>query len=131
MDDDGIVHGLPDTVALLLNHVTYNVGGHLALGAPIMLAKDVDYHYAWSPTGRWVAVRRAAYRGGDKIYLVNAADPARTVDVVLADHIQQQVMDPIWSPDGNTLIVFSVGYGTSQPYSLDIGAYLRSKGLQP
>jgi Tol biopolymer transport system component len=45
--------------------------------------------------------------------------------------VGQQMMAPIWSPDGNTLFVFSVAYGSSQPYALAIGAYLRSKGLQP
>jgi hypothetical protein len=51
--------------------------------------------------------------------------------VVVADRVGQQMMDPAWSPDGNTLIVFSVGYATSRPYAIDIGAYLRTKGMQP
>jgi hypothetical protein len=62
---------------------------------------------------------------------VDPADPLRTVDVVLADKVGVQMDDPIWSPDGQTLIVFSVGYDSAQPYSIDIGAYLRSKSLQP
>jgi Tol biopolymer transport system component len=91
----------------------------------------VDESYTWSPTGRWIAVRHGDYRGGDKIYLINPDAPRQTVDVVLADQVGQQMMHPIWSPDGNTLIVFSVGYDSSQPYAVDIGTYLRGKGLQP
>jgi hypothetical protein len=101
------------------------------IGARLVPARDVDQHYIWSPTGRWVVVRHGDYRGGDKIYLVNPADPTQTVDVVLADRGGQQMTDPIWSPDGKTLIVFTVQYGASQPYQLDIGTYLRSKGLEP
>jgi hypothetical protein len=72
-------------------------------------------------------VRYGNYRGGDKIYLVNAADPTQTVDVVLADRVGQQMTDPIWSPDGQTLIVF--GVNDNQPYALDVAGYLQSKGL--
>ncbi len=39
--------------------------------------------------------------------------------------------DPLWSPDGKTLIVFTVGVGVSQPYAIDIASYLASKGLEP
>jgi len=51
------------------------------------------------------------------------------VDVVLADKLGRQMNDPIWSPDGKTLIVFGVGYGVSPPYRMDIASYLASKGL--
>jgi hypothetical protein len=33
----------------------------------------------------------------------------------------------MWSPDGATLIVF--GWSDGQPYTVNIGAYLRGKGL--
>ena len=39
--------------------------------------------------------------------------------------------DPIWSPDGRTLIVFRVGFGTQVPYAIAISDYLKSKGLAP
>jgi Tol biopolymer transport system component len=100
-----------------------------ALGVPIMLVGDVDTSYAWSPSGRWVAVRYRNAKGGDKIYLVDAADPTRTVDVMLADNAGVQMKGPIWSPDGETLIVCHVGYDKAEPYRIDIGAFLRSKGL--
>jgi Tol biopolymer transport system component len=116
---------------LLLSPVTVGAQGALTLGPPRTLATDVDEFYGWSPSGRWIAVRHADYRGGDKIYLLNPDKPSQTVDVVSADRIGQQMMHPIWSPDGQTLIVFSVAYDASQPYSLDIGAYLRGKGLAP
>ena len=51
--------------------------------------------------------------------------------MVLADKIGQQMMSPIWSPDGKTLIVFSVALGVSYPYAIDIASYLHTKGLQP
>jgi RHS repeat-associated protein len=89
--------------------------------------------YAWSPSGRWIAVRNSDYQSGDNIYLVAPDDPARTVDVVLAEKAGQQMTDPIWSSDGKTLIVF--GVGDQQPYTIDIASYLASylasKGLQP
>ena len=65
-------------------------------------------------------MRHGDYRGGDKIYLINPSDPMQAVDVVLADKLGRQMTDPIWSPDGNTLIVFTVQYDASQPYQLDI-----------
>ncbi len=102
----------------------------VSLGTPQKLVSDVDTYYAWSPSGRWVAVHYRNSQGGDKIYLVDSTDPTRTVDVVLADNVGVQLKDPIWSPDGETLIVFSVGYDTAQSYSIDIGAYLSGKGLQ-
>jgi Tol biopolymer transport system component len=116
---------------LVLSGVTTDAQAHLVLGAPRTLARDVDQYYAWSPSGRWIAARYPDHGVEDRIYLLNVDNPAETVDVVVADRIRQQMLDPIWSPDGNTLIVFTVGYGTAQPYSLDIGAYLHSKGLQP
>ncbi len=115
---------------LLLSPVTIGAQGALTLGPPQTLATEVDDSYGWSPSGRWIAVRHVDYPG-DKIYLLNPAEPSQRVDVVLADRIGQQMMHPIWSPDGQTLIVFSEDFTTSQPYSLDIGAYLRGKGVQP
>jgi Tol biopolymer transport system component len=114
---------------LVMYTVTNNAHG-ITLDAPISLASDQSADasgYAWSPSGTWVAVRYTNYRGGDKIYLVNADHPAQTVDVVLADHAGQQFTDPIWSPDGKTLIVF--GVSDSQPYAIDIASFLKSKGL--
>jgi hypothetical protein len=78
-----------------------------------------------------VAVRYGNYVSGDKIYLLSPAHPSQTVDVVIASQVGQQMMAPIWSPDGKQMIVFTVGFGTSQPYELDVGAYLHSKGIQP
>jgi Tol biopolymer transport system component len=103
----------------------------VSLGTPEKLVSNVDRYYAWSPSGRWVAVRYGSYKGGDTIDLVDSTDPTRTVDVVLADNVGVQMEGPIWSPDGKTLIVFSVGYDTAQSYSIDVGAYLSGKGLQP
>ena len=103
----------------------------LSLQEGALLAQRVDQNYTWSPSGHWLAVRQPGYSGGDHIYLINPDNPSQTVDVVLADLVGQQMTDPIWSPDGNTLIVSSVGVTDAYPYSLDIGGYLRSKGLQP
>jgi Tol biopolymer transport system component len=117
---------------LMLSQVTYTASGLPQLdGTPQTVAEGVDSDYSWSPNGRWIAVRHLSYRGGDKIYLVNPDKPTQTVDVVLADQVGQQMMNPIWSPDGKQMIVFSVGFSTAQPYELDIGSYLASKGLQP
>jgi len=106
--------------------------GRLTLGPEHPIVGEQYYfnevaRYAWDPTGAWVAVRYANYRGGDKIYLINPHNPAQTVDVVHADLAGQQMMHPIWSPDGKTLIVF--GVNDSQPYAINIAAYLKSKGL--
>lgn len=116
---------------LLQSSVTYAKGIPASVGQPKELAHNTDDFYVWSPSGRWIAVRYSDYRSGDRIYVLDPANPSHTVDVVLADKAGVQMMDPIWSPDGQTLIVFSVGYDTSMPYKLDIGAYLKSKGLQP
>ncbi len=121
----------PGPFNLVLSTVQRTPFGGVVLGPPQTLATDVDEMYAWSPSGAWVAVRHADYRSGDKIYLVNVADPSQAVDVVVADKLGQQMTDPIWSPDGQQLIVFTVEYGAAHPYAIDIGAYLRSKGLQP
>lgn len=116
---------------LVLSAVTFRNFVPVALGPLTLLARDVDQFYAWSPSGHWIAVRHADPHGGDRIYLLDPANPSHTVDVVLADKAGVQMADPISSPDGQTLIVFSVGYDTSTPYELDIGAYLKGKGLQP
>lgn len=116
---------------LVLNTVRFRGALPISLGTPTLLARNVDDVYAWSPSGRWIAVRHADPHGGDRIYLLDPANPSHTVDVVVADKAGQQMMAPIWSPDGQTMIVFSVGYDTSTPYELNIGAYLKSKGLQP
>lgn len=125
------VDGIIGYYNFLLSTVQQTPTGGMVLGPPQTLATDVDEYYAWSPSGTWVAVRHADYRSGDKIYLVNAADPSQTVDVVVAAKLGQQMMAPIWSPDGQQMIVFSVEYGAAHPFAIDIGAYLHSKDLQP
>lgn len=121
----------PGYYNLLLSSVQRTPTGGVVIGPPQTLATDADLYYAWSPSGNWVAVRHSNYTGGDKIYLVNAANPSQTVDVVVADKLGQQMMAPIWSPDGQQMIVFTVEFGAAHPYAIDIGAYLHSKGLQP
>lgn len=74
-------------------------------------------------------VRYGDYRGGDRVYLVDAAHPTTTLDVVHAERAGQQLDMPIWSPDGQTLIV--IGVADDQPYAIDIASYLHSKGLEP
>ncbi|HEX6543858.1 MAG TPA: hypothetical protein VF040_19035, partial [Ktedonobacterales bacterium] len=105
---------------LLLSKLTMTAAGvpQLETTRAQTLATDVDDHYTWAPSGHWIAVRHLGYQGGDKIYLLNPAHPAQTVDIVLADQVGQQMMNPIWSPDGKTLIVFSVGFNSSQPYAI-------------
>ncbi len=88
--------------------------------------------YAWSPTGHWVAVRHSDYQGGDHVFLLNPTAPnpnapSQQVTIVDADRVGQQMANPIWSPDGKTIIVF--GVNDNQPYSLDIASFLKSKGL--
>lgn len=120
-----------------ISTVSRDVQGMLALSSPSSPLATVEFagtdsRYAWAPSGRWVATRQvSSNQGSDKIYLVNAHNPSQTVDVVLSDQIGQQMIDPLWSPDGKTLIVFTVGVGVSQPYAIDIASYLHSKGLQP
>lgn len=117
---------------LMLSQLNDTAAGLPTLtGTPQTLATGVDSGYTWSPSGHWIAVRHLSYQGGDKIYLVNPDTPTQTVDVVLAEQVGQQMMNPIWSPDGRQMIVFSVGFSTAQPYELNIGSYLASKGLQP
>jgi hypothetical protein len=89
---------------------------------------------AWSPSGHWlVANKRGSVAAGvnDKIILINPDDPSQTVDVVQTKQVGR-TYDPIWSPDGKTLIIVGLlgGFG-SQPYAIDIASYLASKGLQP
>jgi hypothetical protein len=103
--------------------------GQPALGTPRNLATDIDVHYAWAPSGRWAVVRYGNYQGGDRVYLIDAANPAETVDVVHADRAGQPMYHPIWSPDGQTLIL--IGVADDQPYAIDIASYLHGKGLEP
>lgn len=108
--------------------------GQVVFGPPREVISEVGLNldsYSWSPSGNWIALRHEDYNGGDKILLLNPSQPSQRIDVVLADDIGQQMMKPLWSPDGKTLIVFSVAYGASQPYSIDIARFLASKGLQP
>jgi hypothetical protein len=66
----------------------------------------------------------------DRIALINADNPRQIIDVVQTYQMGDQwMMDPIWSPEGKTLIVFG-GKGP-QPYAIDIAGFLASKGLQP
>lgn len=114
---------------LMLNSVARGPDGHLELGPPALLADDIGVGgYTWSPSGRWVVVRHLDAQGTNHLYLINPEETSQTVTVVQAD---QAILGPVWSPDGQTLIVFSAGYDTATPYELDIGAYLKSKGLQP
>jgi WD40 repeat protein len=125
----GLVH-----FDLVVSSFAQDAAGKLALGPARTIATEQDPDmslYAWSPSGRWLAVRYSNYRGGDRIYLVNPddpEDPTQALDVVHAELAQQQMTDPIWSPDGKTLIVF--GVNDEQPYAIDIASYLTSKGLQ-
>ncbi len=126
VDSGGLVH-----FDLVISSVVQDTTGKLTLGPARTIATEQDPDmslYAWSPSGRWLAVRYGDYRGGDKIYLVNPDNPSQTLDVVWAELAQQQMTDPIWSPDGKTLIVF--GVNDEQPYAIDIASYLASKGLQ-
>ena len=114
---------------LVMSTVSRDTSGHYVLGPRTMPAGgQLQDGYAWSPSGKWVAVRHTDPQSGDKIYLVNAANSSLTVDVTHAEDVGQ-MFDPAWSPDGQTLVVFSVD--DERPYALDIGHYLASKGLQP
>lgn len=127
VDTGGLVH-----FDLVLGAVSEDNAGMLTLGPARIIATEQDPDtslYAWSPSGRWLVVRYTNYRGGDKVYLVNPDNPTQTLDVVQAELAQQQMTNPIWSPDGKTLIVF--GVNDEQPYAIDIASYLASKGLQP
>ncbi len=115
---------------LVIRPISYGSHG-FTLGAPRVVVSDQAgdiSSYAWSPSGRWIAVRGLDAQGSDKIYLVNADQPTQKVDVVLTDQVREQMTDPIWSPDGKTLIVF--GVNDNQPYSINIADYLHSKGLE-
>lgn len=126
VDSGGVVH-----FNLVLSSFTEAATGAITLGLARTIATEQHPDtslYAWAPSGHWLAVRSADYRGGDRVYLVNPDNPAQTLDVVRAELAQQQMTDPIWSPDGKTLIVF--GVNDQQPYAIDIASYLASKGLQ-
>ncbi|HEU5441718.1 MAG TPA: hypothetical protein VFU88_20715 [Ktedonobacterales bacterium] len=114
---------------LVMSPVTPEADGHFVLGPRTVLASgQAEQGYAWSPSGRWVAVRIGIDYGNDHIALVNADDPSQTVDVTNEQDVGQ-FLGPTWSPDGSTLLVF--GAGDERPYAIDIGSYLASKGLQP
>jgi Tol biopolymer transport system component len=121
-----------DHFDLVISPFSQDATGTLTLGSARTIATEQHPDmslYAWSPSGRWLAVRYADYQGGDRIFLVNPDNPSQTLDVVRAELAQQQMSDPIWSPDGKTLIVF--GVNDQQPYAIDVASYLKSKGLQP
>jgi len=61
-----------------------------------------------------------------QIELVNPDQPSQVVPVV-GTEVNQPFFDPVWSPDGKTLLV--VNADTNQPYAIDIAQYLSSKGL--
>ena len=115
---------------LVIRPISYGSQG-FTLGTPRVVASDQIEDvssYAWSPSGRWIALRHLDAQGNEKIYLVNADHPTQTADVVLTDKVGEQMTDPIWSPDGKTLIVF--GVNDNQPYAINIADYLHSKGLE-
>jgi hypothetical protein len=115
---------------LVVSAIIRDVAGRITLGPPRTLATGQDNgtgQHAWSPSGHWVAVRMGD-AGGDRIALVNAANPAQTLNVTSPNG--DQYTDPIWSPDGQTLIVLSVAYANDEPYAIAIGAYLKSEGFQ-
>lgn len=129
VDEGGLVH-----FDLVISKVTQDITGKLTLGAARTITTEQipdASSYTWSPSGRWLAIRSNDYHGGDqsadKISLINANNPQQIVDVALVDLTEQWMADPIWSPDGKTLIVISA----SQPYAIDIAGFLASKGLQP
>ncbi|HEU5438684.1 MAG TPA: hypothetical protein VFU88_05295 [Ktedonobacterales bacterium] len=114
---------------LVMSDVTRDAAGQFVLGPRTVLASgQVQDGYAWSPSGHWVAVRLDNGQGNDHIALVNADDPSQIVDVTNERDVGQW-LDPVWSPDGKTLILINTD--DDQPYAVDIGSYLASKGLQP
>ena len=66
--------------------------------------------------------------GVDKIVVINPDNPAQHYDIVDTHVTDQQFTDPMWSPDGQILIVFSVN--SSQPYKINIAQYLQSQGAK-
>ena len=124
--DVGIVH-----FDLVISAVSQDATGKITLGpARTVVTEQIpdDSFYTWSPSGRWLAIRYSDNRNGDKISLINPDNPKQAADVVQDDLIDLSMNDPIWSPDGKTLIVF--GGNNPQPYAIDIASYLASKGLQ-
>jgi Tol biopolymer transport system component len=114
---------------LVMSVVSQNQAGHFELGPRVVLAANQGHDgYAWSPSGHWVAVRIGGDQGNDHIALVNADNPAQTLDVTNERDVGQ-FLNPLWSPDGQTLILINTD--DDQPYAVDIGSYLASKGLQP
>lgn len=122
---------------LVISSFKEDATGKLTLGPARKITSDQypdSSSYSWSPSGRWLAVRINDYHGTDssrdRIALINADNPQQVVDVVQTYQMGDQLMmDPIWSPDGKTLIV--LGGRGPQPYTIDIASYLASKGLEP
>lgn len=122
---------------LVESTATFDNQGQLTLGQSQRLvpsygeAAASDF-YAWSPSGHWLVI---CYEGGkfcspdgdSQIRLINPEQPLQTLDVVQARDVGQSFLVMAWSPDGRTLIV--TGHDDGQPYALDMGAYLESKGL--
>jgi Tol biopolymer transport system component len=116
---------------LVVASVSQEATGKLILGQARAIATEQlpgASGYAWSPSGRWLAVNQAD-ASGDRISLINPDNAKQAIDVVEANLVDQAMNNPIWSPDGKTLIVF--GGNAPQPYAIDIASYLASKGLQP
>ena len=108
--------------------------GTLTLGAPKRLlagcaAEPSGNHVAWSPSGRWLAANclTGSRFPQEWVYLVDTAHPAQATAIVKVQQHGRGMLFPMWSPDGATLIVF--GWSDGQPYTVNIGAYLRGKGL--
>jgi Tol biopolymer transport system component len=110
--------------------------GNLTLGPARLLvsdcaSEDAGDHVAWSPSRRWLAANcivDSQFRE-ESVFLISTAHQASATAIVRVQQDGHGMLFPMWSPDGQTLIVF--GWADGRPYAVDIGAYLRGKGLSP